>query len=180
MLRKNHKKLRCIIDCTEVFIEKPKSLDVQAVTWSDYKKHNTFKFLIGISPTGYIMFLSDCYGGRSTDQYICQDSGFYNNLEYGDEVIAERGFQIQEDLLHYYSSLSILPGARVKAQMTTAECTKTKEVARLRTHIERAINRLKTFRILKHTFPIIMLPLADDIIRTCAALCNIQPPHLSE
>ncbi len=75
------------------------------------------------------MFLSDCYGGHSTDQYICQDSGFYNNLEYGDELMADRGFQIQEDLLYYYCSLSILPGARVKAQMTTAECTKTKEVA---------------------------------------------------
>ncbi len=37
MFRKHHKELRCIIDCTEVFIEKPKSLDVQATTWSDYK-----------------------------------------------------------------------------------------------------------------------------------------------
>ncbi len=76
MFQKHHRKLRCIIDCSEVYIERPKSLDVQAATWSEYKKHNTFKFLIGISPTGYIMFLSDCYGGCSTDQFICQNSGF--------------------------------------------------------------------------------------------------------
>ena len=30
-------KTRCIIDCTEMFIERPKSLHAQAVTWSDYK-----------------------------------------------------------------------------------------------------------------------------------------------
>lgn len=178
MFKGSYRKTICIIDCSEVFIERPKSLDVQAATWSDYKKHNTYKFLIAISPTGYIMFLSDCYGGRATDQFICRDSGFYNFLEFGDEVMADRGFQIKEDLLHRYCSLSIPPGARVKAQMTAGECKKTKEVANLRIHVERAINRLKCFRILKNVFPVTMLPLADDIIRTCACICNIQPPLL--
>ena len=40
-----HSKTRCIIDCTEVFIERPMSLHAQAVTWSNYKSHNTFKVL---------------------------------------------------------------------------------------------------------------------------------------
>ena len=56
-----HGKLRCIIDCSEDFIERPRKLDAQAATWSDYKSHNTIKFLIGISPTGFIIFLSDTY-----------------------------------------------------------------------------------------------------------------------
>ena len=30
-----------IIDCSEVFIETPKNLDLQFATWSDYKHHNT-------------------------------------------------------------------------------------------------------------------------------------------
>jgi len=46
-----------------------------------------------------------------------------------------------------FCTLSVPPGARVKAQMTTAECKKTKDVANLRIHVERAINRIKTFRI---------------------------------
>ena len=29
---------RCIVDCTEIVIERSKSLDEQAATWSDYKK----------------------------------------------------------------------------------------------------------------------------------------------
>ena len=46
--------LRVMIDCSEVFIERPNSLDVQAVTWSDCKLHNTVKLLVGISPAGFV------------------------------------------------------------------------------------------------------------------------------
>ena len=94
--------------------------------------------------------------------------------------MADRGFQIKEDLLHYYCSLSIPPGARVKSQMTSGECKTAKEVANLRIHVERAINRLKEFKILKNTLSINMLPLVDDIIRTCASLCNIEPPLIKD
>ena len=107
------------------------------------------------------MFLSDCYGGRTTDQSICKYSNFYNLLEAGDELMADRGFQIKEDLLLYYCSLSVPPGARIKARFTMSECEKTKEVANLRLRIERAINRLKEFKILKNVVSINMLTHAD-------------------
>lgn len=173
--RAGHIKCRVIIDCTEIFIERPKSLLNQAATWSSYKHHNTFKFLIGISRNGYITFVSDCYPGRFSDQQIIRDSGFYDGLEYGDEVMADRGFQIKEDLMLRHASLVVPPGARVKSQMTTKECKKTSKVANLRIHVERAINRIKTFRILKTTLPLTMTSHIDDIILTCAGLCNLKP-----
>ena len=37
-------KLRCITNCSEVFIERLKKLDAQAATWSDYKSHNNKVF----------------------------------------------------------------------------------------------------------------------------------------
>ena len=94
-------KCRVIIDCTEVFIERPKSLKLQYATWSEYKHHNTVKFLVGITPSGFISFLSDCYGGKRTDKFITLDSGFYENLERDDEIMADRGFQIRDELLSY-------------------------------------------------------------------------------
>ena len=42
---------------------------------------NTIKFLVGISPNGFITFLLDCYGGRALDKYITKDSVFCNLLE---------------------------------------------------------------------------------------------------
>ena len=113
---------------------------------------------------------------KASDKFIYQDSGFYNLLEFGDEVMAERDFQVREDLLHHYCKLSIPPGARVKSQMTASEFRKTKEVANLRIHVEHAISRINTFRILKNTLTLTMLLYADDIIRTYAAISSIQPP----
>ena len=49
------------------------------------------------------------------------------------------------------------------------------EVANLRVHVNKAINRITFFRILKGTTPVTMLQHADDIILTCAALCNLKP-----
>ena len=48
--RKFFRKCAVIIDCTEVFIEQPSDLLARAQTWSQYKHHNTVKFLIGITP----------------------------------------------------------------------------------------------------------------------------------
>ena len=48
----------CIIDCSEIFIEMPASFSARSKTYSDYKKHNTLKFLIGITPCGSISNLS--------------------------------------------------------------------------------------------------------------------------
>ena len=39
-----------IIDCTEIFIERPTNLLARAQCWSNYKHHSTVKFLIGITP----------------------------------------------------------------------------------------------------------------------------------
>ena len=70
-----------IIDCSEIFVETPSSLDVQAALWSDYKHHTTVKFLYGITPNGASSYISPCYGGRATDIHIVRDSGFLKTLE---------------------------------------------------------------------------------------------------
>ena len=122
-----------------------------------HKHHNTFKILVGITPTGFISFPSYCYAGRASDKFITRDSGFYDLLERDDEVMADRGFQIQENLLLHFCRLVVPPGTRVKSQMTKSEVKKTKEVANLRIHVERAINRIKFFRILKGNIPVTMI-----------------------
>ena len=80
---KTYKNLRCTIDCTEVFINRPRDLEIQALTWSDYKKHNTVKFLVGIAPNGMITFLSKAWGGRSTHHQNRQ--GIYLKRRHHDE-----------------------------------------------------------------------------------------------
>ena len=89
----------CIIDCTEFHIEKPKSPTAQALTYSSYKHKNTFKALVSITPSGAFNFISDFWGGNTSDRFITRESGFLDNIKPGDEVMADRGFLIRDLLL---------------------------------------------------------------------------------
>ena len=169
-------RLRCVIDCTEVPIERPRDLELQAQTWSDYKKHNTLKILVAIAPNGSITFVSVPYGGRASDRHIVQDSGFLEKISPTDQVMADRGFPIQSDLVMRQASLIIPPPAQGTEQMTKENVLKTKSVANLRIHVERAIGRIKWFHIMKQTMPLTLVPLANEIVTICAALCNLSPP----
>ncbi|XP_077862304.1 uncharacterized protein LOC144343764 [Saccoglossus kowalevskii] len=169
-------RLRDILDCTEFFIERPRELELQALTWSDYKKHNTIKVLVVITPRGKIGFLSEAWGGRTSDRHITQNNGFMDKVESYDQYMADRGFDIAGDLLLHRTELVIPPGARSHEQMSGSDVKKTKEVANLGIHIERAIERIKRFRILKTTLPLTLVHLANDIIMACAGLCNLLDP----
>ena len=151
-------------------LKRPKSLSAQASTWSDYKHHNTFRFLVGITPTGFISFLSSCYGGRASDKFLTRGGGFNSRHD--------RGFEIEEDLLLHFCRLIIPLGARVKSKMTKSEVKKTKEVANLRIHVETAINRINFFRILKETMVVTMIQHVDDLVLTCAGLYNLKPKFI--
>ena len=52
-------KTTVIIDCFEMFISKPSNLMARAQTFSTYKNQNTVKILVGITPQGSILFVSD-------------------------------------------------------------------------------------------------------------------------
>ena len=47
-----------IMDCFEVFIQKPSNVLASAQTWSNYKQKHTAKFLIAVSPQGSVIFIS--------------------------------------------------------------------------------------------------------------------------
>jgi hypothetical protein len=147
---------------------------LQAVTFSDYKKHNTAKVLIGISPRGCISFVSEAWGGQASDRHITINSGFLDLVDPTDQIMADKGFLIRDELMYRRAELVLPPGAKGHEQMAGKDVQKTKAIANLRIHVERAIQRLKTFRILKFQMPLNLLPLIDDIVKTCAALCNLQ------
>ena len=94
----NVKDCMCILDCSEIFIERPKNLTARAQTWSNYKHNNTSKYLIGITPPGAINFLSLGWGGRVLDKQITKQSGFFNKVSMGDCILADQGFNIKEEL----------------------------------------------------------------------------------
>ena len=54
----------------------PSDLALNATTWSNYKHHNTAKVLVSITPNGAFNFISDAWGGRTSDAYLTRESNF--------------------------------------------------------------------------------------------------------
>ncbi|KAK7461581.1 hypothetical protein BaRGS_00038666 [Batillaria attramentaria] len=163
----------CIIDCAETIMQKAQNLDSRGETYSQYKSHNTGKYLVGISPSGLIMFISSSYGGRASDKFIVQDSGFLNFLLPGDEIMADRGFTIEDWVFEKHAKLNI-PAFSHGHQLTEEEVASTRRLANVRIHVERAIRRLKVFKILRDTLPVSMADDFDCVLRICAALVNLR------
>lgn len=93
-----------------------------------------------------------------------------------DEVMADRGFTIAEDLLLRNCRLHIPPCKRGQEQFSKSQVSKTKAIANLRIFVEQAIRRLKKLRLIKHEQPISLVSNIDDIVTVCAALCNLYKP----
>lgn len=120
------------------------------------------------------MFISEAYAGKSSDKFITINSGFLEALRPGDEVMADRGFTIRDVLHERKVKLNIPAFTYKRGQLTNEQVTRTRRVANVRIHVERAIRRLKVFKILSQTVPISMTPRLDKILIICAALANMR------
>ncbi|XP_068712947.1 uncharacterized protein [Montipora foliosa] len=167
---------RVILDCTEIFIEKPSCFRAQSATYSSYKSHNTAKGLVGISPQDAVTFISDLFGGHASDRQIVVSSGILDLLEPGDSIMADRGFEIQDLLVSKKASLNISPFMRCKDQLDPDEEDETRQIASVRIHVERAIEIIKNFNILRQIIPNTMAEDINKIWKVCAILTNFKGP----
>ena len=134
--KKSYSKCVCIIDCTEIFIERPFNLNARAKTWSNYKNHNTIKYLVGCAPSGAVNYLSDGWGGRVSDKEITNRCGFLDLIENGDQVLADRGFTVGEEVACKGGVLIIPSFTKGKSQLSAKDVVKSRQIANVRIHIE--------------------------------------------
>jgi len=169
---------RVIIDCTEIYTSVSRqSMNIQWDTYSSYKHRNTWKVLIGIAPNGVVTFVSSLYPGSTSDKIITLKSGILEQLIPGDVVMADKGFLIG-DILPPEVSLNIPPFLDTP-QFTPQQIIQTESIAKARIHIERAIQRIKCYKILDF-IPFTMLKQAEYIFKVVAALTNLHRPLLQE
>ena len=175
--REHYPTTYAIIDGSEIFIETPTDLHMQSSTWSSYKHHNTAKFLIGCTPNGCISFISQLYVGSISDVELTRVSGFLTSIQGKDgiSIMADRGFTITEMLKDIGVDLNIPPFMEGREQLPAKEVQQGRHIASVRIHVERAIGRIKTFSILKHTLPISLARISNQIVCVCAFLSNFKP-----
>lgn len=143
------------------------------------------KALIGISPVGVVSFLSNLWSGNASDRFIFLRSGILDMFEPGDAVMADRGFTVR-DLLAEKCAYLIMPpftkkcnvGKEKNLPLTSNDIIKTKKIANCRIHVERAIQRVKTIKMLYGQ--ISLKPLLDQILLIACVLTNLWGPFLKK
>ena len=174
-------KVTVIIDCFELFTVTPSGAKNQVMTYSNYKHHQTIKYLIGISPQGVITFISSGWGGRAHDKHITENERLLEKLLPGDIVMADRGFNIGEDVSMYQAKLLIPSFTKGKLQLHPIDVEKTRKIASVRIHVERVIGLLvRKFKMLQGVIQLDYLKsdaelkaTIDKVVFVACALTNL-------
>ena len=179
--KRSFPKCVCVIDCFEVFCERPRDLMARAQTYSHYKHHNTVKVFIGVTPQGVISFVSKGWGGRVSDKYLTEHCGLLDYLLPGDQILADRGFNVQQSVGIHCAEIKIPAYTRGKKQLSSVEIECARKLSRVRIHVQRVIGVLKQkYTIFQSILPIsyIMCDSAtnvgfiDKAVVVCSVLCN--------
>ena len=122
-----------------------------------------------------------------SDKYITQHSDFLHRIEPGDMVLADRGFNVAEDLALYGAKLEIPVFTKGKKQLSQEEVEYSQRLAKVRIHVERVIGLMKKkYTILQSVLPVSLIKHTGDenyatidrILTVCASLTNLSPAIL--
>lgn len=98
----------------------------------------------------------------------------------GDQILADRGFTIEESVGLYCAEVKHPPFTKGKKQLACREIDLTRKLAHVHIHVERVIGQLKKkYTILQSVIPITLLNkenscTIDNIVTTCCSLCNLS------
>ena len=97
---------------------------------------NMYKGLIGISPDGLLVFVSELYTGSISDKKLMLKSGLLNmDFTGGDMIMEDIGFKIV-DLLHEKKSVLNIPPFLTEEQFSADVLENTQEIAQPQIHVE--------------------------------------------
>ena len=173
-----------IIDGTEIRMQRPSALKRQSQCYSAYKSHTTMKALVGVDPRGAVIFMSSLFSGSISDKSLTSRSGFLEMLkdyvqagylQVGDGIMADKGFTIREEVEAVGLKLNIPPFAPSNGgQMPAADVVRTRSIATHRVVVERAIGRIKCFKIIAGTVDIAFMTNINQIWSVCCFLTTFQ------
>ena len=183
-----------IIDCTGVFTRGCSSGTAHAAMYSEYKGHNTAKFLTGIAANGMMDYISEAITGSTSDKKMCIEFGHLewmkrvptyvrtrDNKPAIKLVLADKGFTtVVLDYLEHDIKLATPTRKFRGVPFNDADVKRSKENSNLRVHVERANALAKRFKYLTQPVDITRADLFGRefrVIYTIAVNFNVSLCH---
>ena len=115
-----------------------------------------------------------------SDVEITKLNGLVDLIEEGDAVMADKGFTIEKMLKEKKATLNIPPFLISGHRFTPAQVNETQEIAKVRIHVERAINRIKVNKLFSSPMPLALTGSVNQIWTVATLLTNFQGPLINE
>ena len=177
---KKYPNTRIIIDCTEFYVQRPSSLQGQALTF-----HTTSITTLSSFSLALVLEVSlPSFQNYGEEEYLIKQS--LKSRDYStywsqvDNVMADREFDISKLLQAKGVTLNIPPFLGQRQQLSSLEVIETRRIASIRMHVEHAIGRMKNYRLLQYVIPLTLADIASDIVCVCAYLTNFCKPIVSD
>ncbi|XP_065643043.1 uncharacterized protein LOC136074634 [Hydra vulgaris] len=164
-----HGETDIVVDATEFKFQQPTNYDLNTLMFSSYKNCTTGKALIGISPHGSGLLFGDIYPGSVTDNELTEQSHILELVEKEHEVMADRGFSIQ-DLCASKGIYLNRPSQKSSHQFPQADVAGNFDIASTRIHVERFIGCVRDWSILNAVWPVQRMDLLSS---TWKMLCHV-------
>ena len=163
-----------LLDGTEIPIQKPTNNVSQRITFSTYKHTNTVKALIAATPGGLISYISEAYGGASSDRQLMERSELVDLVTPNSSIMVDKGFNVEDMLEPKNVSLRIPTFLKDNKRLNPSEVENDSKISSKRVHIERHIGQIKTFSILQGPLSHTETIFASQIIFVCSILVNFR------
>lgn len=171
---------RAVLDCTEIPIQKNKCLNCKICSYSHYKGTNTVKFLIAVSPAGIITYISKGFTVKATDKYIFNEEHLIDLFERNDAIMTDKGFLIENELEAKGIVLHRPIFKKHNQQFTKEESQFNAVLSAARVHVERVIQRMKIYKILRSPVSTGLFCAINEITYIIGCMVNLSEPILNE
>ena len=140
-----------------------------------------------MDPKGGILFVSQLYEGSISDKELVKRCGFLKVLERkmaageimeGDAIMADKGFDIADDLSKLKMKMNIPPFLKDKVGFGEDDVIKTQTIAQHRIHVERAICKVRRNKIFHSIVLVTMFGSINQIWTVACLMSNFQNPIL--
>jgi hypothetical protein len=120
------------------------------------------------------------WGGRISDKELTGKTRFYDYIEFGDQVMAHRGFAISTELAQGGATLVISPHLlKVGSSCLVLLLREPGSCQPLEFTQNEPLKESRISAILKNTMPLTQVPLASEILTVCSALTNLHDQLLT-